>query len=140
MILKKIYLLVLFFSFSSGYLLSQDKNFQYKLSHPIKFGKENSVLKPASFDNINDTFRVVAIMVQFVEDSDPRTSGNGLFNLSSPYYDPSTGKDTVVDSPPYDSLYFIDHLNFLKNYFNKSSKGKANITYEIGRASCRERV
>lgn len=131
MILKKIYLLVLFFSFSSGYLLSQDKNFQYKLSHPIKFGKENSVLKPASFDNINDTFRVVAIMVQFVEDSDPRTSGNGLFNLSSPYYDPSTGKDTVVDSPPYDSLYFIDHLNFLKNYFNKSSKGKANITYEL---------
>ncbi|MEZ4689045.1 MAG: hypothetical protein R3A12_02250 [Ignavibacteria bacterium] len=128
---KKICLLVLFISIYSGFLFSQDKNIQYKLSHPIKFGKENSVLKPAKFDNTNDTFRVVAIMVQFVEDNDPRTSGNGLFDLSSPYYDPSTGKDTVVDAPPYDSSYFADHLEFLKNYFSKASKGKANITYDL---------
>lgn len=128
---KKICLLVLFGSIFSGTIFSQDKNISYKLSHPIKFGKENSVLRPVTFDNTNDTFRVVAIMVQFVEDNDPRTSGNGLFDLSSPYYDPSTGKDTVVDSPPYDSTYFADHLEFLKNYFNKASKGKTNITYDL---------
>ncbi len=128
---KKNLFLVLVLWLSTGLLYSQENRFDYSLSHPIKFGQQNRESKPQSFSAGTDSFKVVAILVQFQEDSDPLTSGNGLFDLSDKYYDPSTGKDTVIDSPPYDSSYFADHLKFLQNYFYKSSKGKLNMTYDL---------
>ncbi len=115
----------------SGITMSQEKKSAYSLSHPIKFGDENFYSSPKSYIKGVDSFKVVAILVQFVEDNDPRSSGNGLFDLSNKYYNPSTGMDTVIDSPPYDSAYFADHLKFLKNYFSKASKGKLNISYDL---------
>ncbi|MEN3038111.1 MAG: T9SS type A sorting domain-containing protein [Candidatus Kryptonium sp.] len=60
-------------------------------------------------------------MVEFQEDNDPLTTGNGKFNLSFP-----TKK--IIDPPPHDKKYFMAHLQFLKNYFSKFS---INIEYEI---------
>jgi len=116
---------------SLQYSFAQQKKFDAKLSHPVKFGTENSSSSPKNFFAGTDTLTVVAIMVQFVPDNDGRTTGNGTFDLSSKYYNGSTGRDTVVDAPPYDSAYFADHLKFLKNYFSKSSKGKLNIKYDL---------
>jgi len=98
----------------------------------LKFGAQNKYsYNPKEYIQGADSFKIVAILVQFQEDSDPKSSGNGLFDLSNKYLNPSTGKDTVVDAPPYDSAYFADHLLFIKNYFSKSSKGKVNISYDL---------
>lgn len=131
MTLKKNCFLLLILFFLSGNIFSQKKSFEYSLSHPIRFGSEN-VLSPKNFYTGTDSVKIVAIMVQFVEDNDGRTTGNGKFNLdSNKYFNPSTGRDTVIDSPPYDSAYFSDHLQFVKNYFSKSSKGKLSISYDL---------
>jgi M6 family metalloprotease-like protein len=112
-------------------LLSQNKkNLSYTLSHPIKNGKENTY-SPLGYKSVSDTFNIIAILVQFQEDTDPLSSGSGKFDLSSKYFNPSIQRDTVIDSPPYDSLYFIDHLEFLKNYYEKCSNGKVVVNYKL---------
>ncbi len=60
-------------------------------------------------------------MVEFQEDNDPLTTGNGKFDLSFP-------SKKVIDPPPHDKKYFDAHLQFLKNYFAKFS---ISIEYEI---------
>lgn len=107
-----------------------DKNY-LSFSHPVKYGKTEGK-KVGKFGlTTPDTVNIVAVMVQFQEDNDPRSTGNGKFDLSNKYYNPNTQRDTVIDAPPYDSLYFVDHLEFLKNYYYKSSKGKLNINYKL---------
>jgi hypothetical protein len=131
--MKIIKLIVILFILA-GVSFSQTKNTKnvFSLSHPVKYGntearKQNKLHSSAT----SDTIQVVAVMVQFQEDNDPRSTGNGKFDLSNKYYNPTLQRDTVIDSPPYDSLYFIDHLEFLKNYYYKSSKGKVVINYKL---------
>jgi hypothetical protein len=121
----------LFLVFASISSFAQNKPTEYKLSHPLKFGAENKNLAPKSFDGIPDTFKVVAIMADFQLDEVSQSTGNGKFDLSNKYFNPATGRDTVIDSPPYDSSYFADHLKFLKNYFEKASDGKVVISYQL---------
>jgi hypothetical protein len=130
----KIIKLLLIIFILSGFAFSQSKNNKnvFSFSHPIKYGnvepkKQNKNHSSAT----SDTIKIVAVLVQFQEDSDPRTTGNGKFDLSNKYYNSSLQRDTVIDSPPYDSLYFIDHLEFLKNYYYKSSKGKVILNYKL---------
>lgn len=121
-----LYLLIL-----SNTLFSQNKNYSFTLSHPLNGIGESNSLQPKKYIAGADSFKIVAILVQFQEDSDTRTTGNGKFDLSDRYYNPTTQKDTVIDAPPYDSAYFADHLKFIKNYYAKSSKGKLNISYDL---------
>lgn len=123
--------LLSFFLVQNKFIYAQNESGRIKLSHPIKFGSENTAGKPKSFSGKTDTVQVVAILVQFQEDNDSRTTGNGLFDTSNAYYNPNTGKDTIIDAPPYDSLYFRDHLIFLQNYFEKSSKGILNVDFKL---------
>lgn len=127
-------LLLLFIFILSGLALPQNKSNKnvFSLSHPVKYGnvepkKQNKLHSSVT----SDTIQVVAVLVQFKEDNDPRSTGNGKFDLSNKFYNPTLQRDTVIDSPPYDSLYFIDHLEFLKNYYYKSSKGKVIINYKL---------
>ncbi|MEO8209101.1 MAG: hypothetical protein ABI840_00960, partial [bacterium] len=131
MMFKKIITLLTFLFLVSGHSYSQNKQTNFSLSHPIKFGQENKLSKAKNFFNGIDSFKVVAILVQFQEDNDERTTGNGLFDLSNKYLNQQTGRDTVIDAPPYDSAYFVDHLKFLENYFQKSSKGKLNLSFDL---------
>ncbi|RMI25818.1 MAG: hypothetical protein D6681_01280, partial [Calditrichaeota bacterium] len=72
-----------------------------------------------------DTLRVLAIRVQFQPDSDPFTTGDGQFDLSS-------GSDPFqIDPPPHNRGYFQDHLIFLKNYYRKVSRGRLIIEGEV---------
>jgi len=103
----------------------------FELSHPIRISNYNQKHNPQPYKTNADTFQVIAILVQFQEDNDPLTTGNGRFDLSNKYFDPSKQRDTVVDAPPYDSLYFLDHLKFLKNYYYKASKGKLIINFRL---------
>lgn len=73
---------------------------------------------------INDTLRVLALMVEFQTDNDSRTSGDGRFQLHS-----TTAR--MSDPPPHDSLYFIYKLRFLENYFRKVSNGQLIIRGDV---------
>ncbi len=56
-----------------------------------------------------DTVRILAAMVQFQQDTDERTSGDGKFLLVS-------ATDPVVDAPPHDRAYFENHLRAAEHY------------------------
>ena len=125
---------ILFILFSLTLLIFSDSTAQnktvrkYSFDHQLNQGY-NSPVKPLPLGN--DSFKVVAIMVQFQQDDDSRSTGDGRFDLSSRYLNPSTGRDTVIDSPPYDANYFRDHLDFLKNYYSAASDGKVKISYDV---------
>ncbi|MEX1140458.1 MAG: T9SS type A sorting domain-containing protein [Bacteroidota bacterium] len=67
--------------------------------------------------------RVLALRVQFQQDSDPRTTGNGSFLLS--------GSPFQIDPPPHDSAYFASKLRFLENYFQKVSDSLLTIQADL---------
>lgn len=69
------------------------------------------------------TVRVLALRVQFQQDSDPRTTGDGRFLL--------TGSPFQIDPPPHDSAYFASKLRFLENYFRKVSNDQLTIQADL---------
>jgi hypothetical protein len=74
---------------------------------------------------VPDTIRLLAVMVQFQQDADSRTTGDGRFDLSA-------GRpDSIIDPPPRDRSYFFNHLKFLENYFAKVSDGKVRIKTDV---------
>jgi len=79
------------------------------------------------------TLNVVAIMVEFQADENRLTSGTGVFGTEGfeglPYL--TREEKTFIDPLPHDSTYFKAHLEFAKNYFNRSSDGQLNINYQV---------
>ena len=73
-----------------------------------------------------DSFKLLAIRVEFKKDVDEGSTGNGLFDLS---FLP-TGSDIQFDPPPHNSIYFWAHLKALSNYYKKVSNGKVIIDLE----------
>jgi hypothetical protein len=67
-----------------------------------------------------DTVRLLAVMVEFQEDDDSRTSGNGTFGT---IYEYDYGTE-ILDPMPHDRTYFQQHLLFLENYVRKVSGRK----------------
>ena len=125
----KILLALFIFSFSVSYAQVKN-NVPDRLSHQLNPRPVKEVISK-HYKSSADTIRVIAIMVQFQKDSSDFTTGDGRFDLSNKYYNPTLQKDTVIDSPPYDSAYFADHLEFLKNYYYRSSKGKCVLNYTL---------
>ena len=64
-----------------------------------------------------DTVRLLAVMVDFQEDEDARTSGNGKFGT---IYEYDYGTE-ILDPMPHDRGYFQQHVRFLENYVRKVS-------------------
>lgn len=79
------------------------------------------------------TLNVVAIMVEFQEDDNRLTSGTGIFGTNGmdglPYL--SREEKTFVDPLPHNQNYFEAHLEFAKNYFEKSSDNQLLLNYEV---------
>jgi len=74
-----------------------------------------------------DTVKILAVMVSFKQDQDGTTFGNGKFGS---IYTQNYGDD-ILDPLPHDKAYFESHLEFVKNYFEKVSKGKQTIEYTV---------
>jgi len=74
-----------------------------------------------------DSLRILAVMVEFKEDKDDATFGNGTFGS---IYSKDYGQ-TILDPLPHDKPYFEDHLTFVQNYFKKVSNGKLNVSYTV---------
>ncbi len=74
-----------------------------------------------------DTVKILAVMVEFQEDKDAATDGNGKFGS---IYSQDYG-NTILDPLPHDRAYFEEHLEFAKNYFQQVSDGKQIISYYV---------
>lgn len=76
---------------------------------------------------VTDTLKILAVMVSFQEDKDASTFGNGKFGSM---YSKNYG-NSILDPLPHDRQYFANHLDFVKNYFDKVSNSKLTIQYLI---------
>lgn len=107
---------------------SQQFNGKLQLSHPLNY--KPGTIKDSYYNNVlfrsqvPETLTVYAIRVQFRPDNNTQTTGDGRFDLSNNYPD-------SVDAPPHDSSYFYNKLVFLKNYYNKASKGRLTINFIV---------
>jgi M6 family metalloprotease-like protein len=79
---------------------------------------------------------VIAIMVEFQEDNNPLTSGNGLFidslditMISDPML--SRCNQFILDRPPHNAIYFTDQIEALSNYYKSVSNENLNINGKI---------
>ncbi|MFH1278188.1 MAG: hypothetical protein ABIK65_07405 [Candidatus Eisenbacteria bacterium] len=79
-----------------------------------------------------DTFRVVALLVQFPPDDDPSTTGNGLFGDV-----PDANEVVFGDSYPElleiprDPEYFREQLRYLSQYWSVVSGGRLEIVATV---------
>lgn len=112
--------------FYFGY--SQQNNNQLKLNHRLNYNPQEKTFRFSDHfmfrQSVPETLYVYAMMVQFKQDNEGQTTGDGRFDNSHNYPD-------SVDAPPHDSLYFSSKLEFLKNYYWKASKGKLFINYRL---------
>ncbi|HUL43126.1 MAG TPA: FG-GAP-like repeat-containing protein [Bacteroidota bacterium] len=70
-----------------------------------------------------ETTHVLAVMTDFVQDKDDRTTGTGSFDLSA--------ATNVIDPTPHNKAYFDQHAAFLQNYFRKSSDGRCIVEVTV---------
>ncbi len=90
-------------------------------NHPL------TLLPGTKAGGISDTVRILAVMVEFRTDDDGNTVGDGTFGS---IYSQNYGS-TILDPLPHDKDYFSAHLDFAKDYFQKSSNGKVTIAYKV---------
>ena len=111
----------------SAYSQSSHSN-QLILSHPLNYSPAKKLQNYYSNQmfsfGVPDTLNVYAIMVQFQQDNNPNTTGDGRYDLSNNYPD-------SVDAPPHDSAYFANHMEFLNNYYYQSSKGRLVVNFRL---------
>jgi hypothetical protein len=74
----------------------------------------------------NGNIHIVAVMVDFQQDDNRFTTGNGKFNPDFLNRD-----DITLDPLPHDRGYFEAHLQFAKNYFETVSNGRMTVSYEV---------
>src|SRR3989339_1176819 len=113
--MKKVFLIILMI-LGLGSLSAQS----FVKPYNSGFNQNGSVLS-------NDTLKILAVMVDFQEDKYDATIGTGKFgsNYTQAY------ADTILDPLPHNADYFSDHLLFAKNYYQKISRGKLNLTYKV---------
>lgn len=78
------------------------------------------------------TLRILGIRVEFQEEipDDPRTTGNGLFDMrSQDEFFQSEGH--LIDPSPHDTLYFQKHILALHNYWQTVSEGKLSLEGDV---------
>ena len=75
------------------------------------------------------TLNIVAIMVEFQPDSNRLTTGTGIFGEGGmPFLENNPNN---IDPLPHNQAYFEAHLEFAKNYFEKSSDDQLTINYQV---------
>lgn len=75
----------------------------------------------------DDTIKILAVMVNFQEDRDGATFGNGKFGS---IYSKDYGND-ILDPLPHNKEYFESHMTFVKNYYQNVSKGKVHVSFTM---------
>ncbi len=94
-------------------------------SHPLyPAGQMEFPLQPAP-----PSIDIVAVMVEFRQDDNRFTSGDGTFGPGSlPWLEDNP---ITIDPLPHDRAYFESHLEFARNYFNTVSGGQFGIDFQV---------
>ena len=113
-------------SFLLAGFLSTSISLAQQLNHPLVVTGGDFVFWEMGKSKVasSDTLHLLAIMVQFQEDTDSRTTGSGKLDLS-------ISSERIIDAPPHDRSYFLNHLMFLQNYFRNVSGGRIIIRSEV---------
>ena len=101
----------------------------------LELERENFYSLPRFFKvafSPTQTLKILGIRVEFQEENpdDPRTTGNGLFDMRSQdeFYQ---SEGHLIDPSPHDTLYFQKHLLALHNYWWTVSEGKLSLEGEV---------
>ncbi len=97
--------------------------FQTRKVHPIE--KIMKARKPEKSRRGNYE-KLLVLLVDFQEDDNPETTGNGKFNLNATNTYP-----IPLDSPPRDYVYFSNQLLALQQYYKAVSYGSYNLQYDV---------
>src|SRR6056297_2792059 len=86
-------------------------------------------IPPRLTSPVKGKLHIVAVMVEFEEDDNRFTTGDGTFNNAGMAFlnDP----DIRIDPLPHNQKYFEAHLEFAKNYFETVSNGNFEIEYTV---------
>jgi len=84
-------------------------------------------IRATTIQNQADTIKVLALRVEFMEDSTPLTTGNGKMDLAG-FLTPADG---LFYDPPHTRRYFINQLQGMQNYYKLNSLGKLYIKYDV---------
>ena len=123
-LLRIVVILSFSFFFSISSFSQKSGSRVYTLNHPLNYNPVKKSPVSSFINQFPETLYVYAARVQFTQFTDPNTTGDGTFDLSNNFPD-------SIDAPPHDSTYFLNHLEFLKNYYYRSSKGKLIIKYQL---------
>lgn len=72
--------------------------------------------------------KILAVRVEFQEDNDEATTGNGKFGSIYTKYKDSI---KIIDPLPFDKKYFESHLNFAHNYYSYITNGLLDLKYTL---------
>jgi M6 family metalloprotease-like protein len=70
--------------------------------------------------------KLLVLLIDFQEDDNPETTGNGKFNLND-----TSSYPIPLDSPPRDYVYFSSQLQALQQYYKTVSYGSYNLQYDV---------
>jgi hypothetical protein len=79
--------------------------------------------------NVPDTLTIIAVRVEFQQDENRLTSGDGTFDTENLSY--LDNPVITIDPLPHNSLYFESHLQFAKNYFEEVSSNQMTVQYRV---------
>lgn len=108
----------------SGFAHAQQQFPALRLNHAFS---PHRTVQPDRTATFPDTVRLLAVMVEFQEDEDERTSGNGTFGT---IYEYDYGTE-ILDPMPHDRGYFQQHVRFLENYVRKVSGRRTILRGEV---------
>ena len=79
--------------------------------------------------------QVIGIMVEFQQDEDPNTTGNGKFlqSLDIGFIDSDDNRcdGFIVDPPPHNRNYFESQIQAVKNYYSNVSNNQFSFDFHV---------
>lgn len=118
---RTLYILSCLVFFCINILHSSEKKIAPSLYKNSGIASSDILKTAAGLTEIN----ILAIRVEFQEDSSIESHGIGIFDLSD------TLSFLSIDPPPHNKLYFEDHLEALKRYYERVSGGNVTINYTV---------
>lgn len=120
-------------SFKSMFIASMLLLFSPILTHAQQVNPKRthaiSELPATAEPNVPDTLTIVAVRVEFQQDDNRLTTGNGTFNTDNLSYLDDPG--ITIDPLPHNTQYFESHLQFAKNYFQQVSGNQISVKYQV---------